>query len=221
MDKGYIQQLLEVDGEPVKLTEKKAAILTKAIENFAENGYAATSTSEIAKQAGVAEGTIFRHYPSKKDLLMAIVKPGILKLAVPYFADQMIKEVFDPDKIDLEELLRTFIYNRVRFVKKNVSMIRIILQEIAFHPEIQQTFKQTFLLKVYPNVKERVESLQQKGKLKDFPVDTSLRFILSTILGFILHRYIFMTESIINEEQEIEHVIQFILDGLQYDHRSE
>ncbi|CQR48312.1 Fatty acid metabolism regulator protein [Paraliobacillus sp. PM-2] len=218
MDKAYIQQLLEVDKEPVKLTEKKAAILTKAIENFAKYGYAATSTSEIAKQAGVAEGTIFRHYPSKKDLLMAIVKPGILQLAVPYFAEQMIEEVFHSEEVDLEGLLRVFIYNRISFVKKNVQMIRIILQEVAFHPEIQQVFKDIFVTKIYPTVKERLESLQQKGKLKELPIDTSIRFILSTVLGFIFHRYILTTEPVLNEEQEVDYVITLIFHGLQPNH---
>lgn len=221
MDKAYIQQLLELDGESVKLTEKKAAILAKAIENFAEKGYAATSTSEIAKQAGVAEGTIFRHYPSKKDLLMALVKPGILKLIVPYFADQMIQEVLDPEKVELEELLRAFIYNRVKFVKKNTLMVRIILQEIAFHQEIQEAFKQTFLTKIYPKVEEKLKELQQEGKLNEYPIDTTLRFILSTVMGFLLHRYILLSEPITNEEQEIEQMIQLILDGLHYNHRSE
>lgn len=48
------------------LTPKQAKILQAAVEIFAEKGYAATSTSEIAKRAGVAEGTIFRHYKTKK-----------------------------------------------------------------------------------------------------------------------------------------------------------
>lgn len=48
------------------LTEKQKKIIIAAIESFSEKGYAATSTSEIAKKAGVAEGTIFRHYKTKK-----------------------------------------------------------------------------------------------------------------------------------------------------------
>ena len=56
-----------------ELTEKQKKIIVSAIQSFAEKGYSATSTSEIAKKAGVAEGTIFRHYKTKKDLLLAIV----------------------------------------------------------------------------------------------------------------------------------------------------
>ncbi len=41
-------------------------ILEAAVDMFGEKGYASTSTSEIAKRAGVAEGTIFRYYKTKK-----------------------------------------------------------------------------------------------------------------------------------------------------------
>lgn len=58
---------------PVKsMTDKQISIISAAIEIFAEKGYSATTTSVIAKKAGVGEGTIFHHYKTKKDLLLAI-----------------------------------------------------------------------------------------------------------------------------------------------------
>jgi AcrR family transcriptional regulator len=51
----------------------RARILAAAEEVFAERG-PATSTEEVAARAGVAIGTIFRHFPTKDDLLTAIVK---------------------------------------------------------------------------------------------------------------------------------------------------
>ncbi|MDP4107839.1 MAG: helix-turn-helix domain-containing protein, partial [Bacillota bacterium] len=44
------------------MTEKQQKIVETAIQMFADKGYASTSTAEIAKAAGVAEGTIFRHF---------------------------------------------------------------------------------------------------------------------------------------------------------------
>ena len=40
--------------------------ILEAVDMFGEKGYASTSTSEIAKRAGVAEGTIFRYYKTKR-----------------------------------------------------------------------------------------------------------------------------------------------------------
>lgn len=42
-----------------------------ALELFAEQGYDATGTAQVAERAGVSEMTLFRHYPSKEALLLA------------------------------------------------------------------------------------------------------------------------------------------------------
>lgn len=45
---------------------RKEAVLKAAVKIFSEKGYSAATTSEIAKEAGVAEGTIFRYFKTKK-----------------------------------------------------------------------------------------------------------------------------------------------------------
>jgi AcrR family transcriptional regulator len=47
-----------------------------ALELFAQEGYNATSTSRVAKHAGVSEGLIFRHFENKEGLLQAILDEG-------------------------------------------------------------------------------------------------------------------------------------------------
>jgi AcrR family transcriptional regulator len=56
----------------------RAKILAAAEEVFAELG-AAASTEEVARRAGVAIGTVFRHFPTKNDLLAAIMKDLVLR----------------------------------------------------------------------------------------------------------------------------------------------
>ena len=51
---------------------RKDDILKAATELFAIQGFNGTATSEIATQAGVAHGTIFHHFKSKENLLVAI-----------------------------------------------------------------------------------------------------------------------------------------------------
>ena len=51
--------------------EKRSAILAAARQRFSEAGYTAATTSEIAKMAGVSEGTVFHHFQSKQGLLRA------------------------------------------------------------------------------------------------------------------------------------------------------
>tara|TARA_R110002124_G_scaffold77677_1_gene207952 strand:+ start:375 stop:896 length:522 start_codon:yes stop_codon:yes gene_type:complete len=53
---------------------KKEKILKSAIQLFSELGYSSTSTSKIAKSAGVSEGLIFRHFGNKEGLLNALIE---------------------------------------------------------------------------------------------------------------------------------------------------
>jgi len=58
------------------MTEKQTKILQAALELFAKEGFHATSTSKVAKHAGVSEGLIFRHFTNKDGLLHAILDEG-------------------------------------------------------------------------------------------------------------------------------------------------
>lgn len=50
-----------------------SAILTAAGELFTEHGYAGTTTAEIARRAGIAEGTVFNYFQSKAEILVRLV----------------------------------------------------------------------------------------------------------------------------------------------------
>jgi AcrR family transcriptional regulator len=57
--------------------ERMRSIRAAALDVFAAKGFAAARLDDIAKQAGVAKGTIYLYFASKEDLLEAIVKSTI------------------------------------------------------------------------------------------------------------------------------------------------
>lgn len=60
--------------------DKRDRILKAAIKVFAKNGFYATRVSEIAKAAGVADGTIYLYFKNKDDVLITIFENGIQQL---------------------------------------------------------------------------------------------------------------------------------------------
>jgi len=64
-----------------KSEDKRNAILDAATRVFAERGLTAAPTSEISKQAGVAEGTLFTYFKTKDDLINALYGEIKLELA--------------------------------------------------------------------------------------------------------------------------------------------
>ncbi|WP_141430915.1 TetR/AcrR family transcriptional regulator [Bacillus sp. 03113] len=206
----YLEELFNQNRD---FTEKQKKIMMAAIESFSEKGYAATSTSEIAKKAGVAEGTIFRHYKTKKDLLISIVAPMLSHFIAP-FVIRDLNKVLDHQYGQFEDFLRAMIENRRAFLKHNMSLFRILIQEIPFHPELKEQFKEHIALKVFERLTNIVNYYQEKGQIIEMPAFSAIRMTFSAVFGYFIARFILLPEADWDDEAEIERTIQFILYGL-------
>jgi AcrR family transcriptional regulator len=60
---------------PTDLTQQR--LIRAALELFSSRGYHDTTTAQIAKKAGVAEGTIYRHFSSKQQLLNELYRAAL------------------------------------------------------------------------------------------------------------------------------------------------
>ncbi|WP_274651787.1 TetR/AcrR family transcriptional regulator [Paenibacillus humicola] len=210
----WLADLLK-DGDGGKMTEKQARIVQAAIEIFAEKGFAASSTSEIAQRAGVAEGTIFRHYKTKKELLLAIVAPTLTKLIAPLVLRDLNK-VLDEEYDSLEQFLRAVIANRIEFLDKHQRIIRIAAQEISFHPELQEHFKNEVMNRVLDRLRSVIERLKSEGKVAAMPSETIIRLIGSSLFGYMMIRSFYGSRegAVWDDEREREETIAFIVRGL-------
>jgi AcrR family transcriptional regulator len=80
-------------------TEKREKILETAMRLFVEKGIQGTATSLIAKEAGVATGTLFHHFKTKEELVHALYH-SIFDSIIAYQSEH-----FNPDA-DVQERLR-------------------------------------------------------------------------------------------------------------------
>lgn len=198
-----------------EMNEKEIKILEAAIDIFAEKGFVSTSTNEIAKKANVAEGTIFRYFKTKKDLLKSIIKPTLVKTIAPFEMDRFSKAVFHKEYETFEDFLKVLIVNRMEFAKKNTAVIKIIIQEIPFQQEMQEELKKLFKEKMYPRVEAVLQYFIDKGQIADMPIHTILRLIITSVMGLVVSTIALKDITIWDENLEIERTIQFIKKGLQ------
>jgi len=212
IEEQWIEELL-ARSEDEKLTPKQISILQAAIEVFSEKGYSAAATSEIAQKAGVAEGTIFRYYKTKKDLLLSIVGPTMSRMLAP-FVMRNFNGVLDVPYDNFEEFLRTFIINRLEFARRNFKILKILIQEIPFQPVLREQFAQNILSKVLERVIEIVEHFKAKGEVIELPTPAILRFTISSVVGYVLNRLLLQPEKDWNDEEEINLTIHFIMHGI-------
>ena len=97
-------------------------ILSAALKVFARSGYEATDVDDIAREAQIGKGTIYRHYPSKRDLFVAVVDRGF---------DQLRCQMENPRDKDasFEEMVRIGIKQHVDFFINNPDYWRILMLE--------------------------------------------------------------------------------------------
>lgn len=103
---------------------KKERILETAARLFAERGYARTSTALLAQEAGVAEGTIFRHFKSKDDIFLELIQRLREKITQDVY---QYLEVQGPET-GLEQIT-AIIKACYVFVRKNRSSFALILRD--------------------------------------------------------------------------------------------
>lgn len=209
----WLTELLRLNDEEEKMTDKQIKIVQAAVEIFSEKGFAGSSTSEIAQKAGVAEGTIFRHYKTKKELLLSIVAPMMTKLIAP-FAVKDFTKVLEADYPNFEYFLRAIVVNRLEFARKHFPVIKIFMHEIPFHNELREQFKEKVADLVLEKAYKSIRHFQAQGQIIELPAPTAMRLIVSTIMGFLIARFLLVPESKWDEEKEIDDTIKFILYGL-------
>jgi AcrR family transcriptional regulator len=100
--------------------KSRSAIISAALELFAKKGFSATTTDEIAKKAKVSKGLIFSHFPTKENILLAILDDEIDRF-LPKF-DQN-DEARDP-----KEKLISFINGWLELLEKEPLLVLLSLR---------------------------------------------------------------------------------------------
>ena len=109
-------------------------LLDAAMSLFVEKGFAATRTDEVALRAGVSKGTLYLYFPSKEELLKAVIQQH---LADRIEAGAQEAEQFQGPTTELMEQLLVDWWVRV-YDSPASGVFKLILTEVRNFPEIAQ-----------------------------------------------------------------------------------
>ncbi|CAM5781836.1 MULTISPECIES: TetR/AcrR family transcriptional regulator [Brevibacillus] len=209
-------QFVEELKDESEMTEKQRSIMQASIKLFATKGFHASSTAEIAKEAGVAEGTIFRHYKSKKDILLAVVAPVLVKIATPFILRD-VREIFNRQKeLSFGEILQELYQNRLSLVAANEKHVRILLQEAFFHDEIRETLLSTVFQEIKRLAAQLIKDRTEAGELRPLPSDAVFRAILSSLIGLVLFKHVTDPDEFAKrtDEEQVAATVDILLYGI-------
>ena len=184
----------------------KKKVLAAALELFSNNGFHATTTAKIAQLAGVSEGTIYKYFPSKNELLKQLLTPLFLKIKNNFFIKVQ-------NYHNLTELVSFFVEDRVQFVINNFSLFKLFIQEVLIQSPMAD------ILDNILNDQEGIFSDLQKLK-DDFPEINQqlspleiLRIFLGPMIVYIFQNQLFQAE-VENYHQDLELIKRQIIAGL-------
>jgi TetR/AcrR family fatty acid metabolism transcriptional regulator len=110
-----------IDKKPV--SDKRQKIIQAAISVFSEHGFYNSTVADVAREAQVADGTIYLYFKNKDDLLISIFEHS-MDFFIQAARDEM-KDVTDP-----RERLKTFIELHLKLVQKNQDLAQVIQIEL-------------------------------------------------------------------------------------------
>lgn len=112
--------------------DRRAQILEAAAQVFARHGFRGGTTRAIAQAAGVAEGTLFRYFPTKRHLLLALFET----LTIQPIQQQLQRlESTKP-----QEWLETFLAERLTAMRAHLPLMQALYQEIRTDEAVRQAF---------------------------------------------------------------------------------
>lgn len=199
------------------LSERELQIMEAALEIFAEKGYQATSTREIAEKAGIAEGTIFRYFKTKKDLLLQLASTVLEKALAPFIL-RTIEDLFQTHRdIPIEDLFRMVIRDRLSLFRANARYIQLFLYELQFNEEFKVNFFHDVILRASDIIVEYLEEKQRNGIIRP-EIDCHAVFMsmVANVAAFILwHNFLPGSSKISYSDDEIvNHVVNMVLKGI-------
>lgn len=134
-----MNQSLKQQIEKQKMPNGKKKALLTAIDLFSSQGYSATSTSQIAKQAGISEATIFKYFKTKQQLLDSLLE-SIKNKLIPFYQKEFIDEFANKKFATVEEFAYALISNRYDFLQQNQQLFQILVEELLVNPDLRKDF---------------------------------------------------------------------------------
>lgn len=196
------------------LTEKQKDILQAAEDLFSKRGFLETPTAEIARQANVTEKTLFKHFPSKEDLLRRILFPLILRTLLPTQMRKM-KHVFADEARSFGEAFLAFARDRIAEVWRNKSKVKFVLTEVLRNDKFRQQLHDIWVEQVWQDAVAVVERAQKDGKIRDdVKPATIVRMQVALVAGYTARKVLFANGEKLDDEKELTEMLEVLLHGI-------
>lgn len=162
-----------------KLAQREQEILDVAVQLFARRGYVETDMESVADELGLAKGTIYRYFPSKRELFLAALKRSMAGLTIA--VDERVAPVVDP----VERMVQA-IYAFLAYFESHPELADLFVQELG---HFKDQSKPAYFAHHEANIgpwRTLFQRLVADGRVRDIPVTDEHSVMLDLLFGTVL-----------------------------------
>lgn len=206
-----------IPATPTRQRRKEARpqeLLDAALALFVEKGFAATRSDEVAERAGVSKGTLYLYYPSKEELLKAVIHQNLLPLLAE--GNDLVDDFQGPTAELLTALMQTW-WQRVGNTPTG-GIHKVMMSEVRNFPEIAEFYRNEIM---QPAINLLVRTLRrgvERGEFRELPLIDAPHALYAPLIFLALHKHSFgacpCEGMTIDPERVIAAHIDLVLHGL-------
>jgi AcrR family transcriptional regulator len=191
--------------------QRRDEIITAAKEVFARKGFHATTIADIAKQAGLAYGSIYWYFDSKDELFHALmtVEEGALRNHV---AAALATVGVRADGAGAEARLRAAVQATLEFFESDKATVKLLLRDAYVLGDRFEKHLGGIYERFIDDVETFIVAAQECGEVVAAPA-RMVAYTLAALVGQLAYRRL-NTDDDVTAAQVSDFVVALVVDGL-------
>lgn len=205
--------LKEVDLYDNPTTEKQRDILRAAEKLFAESGFE-TATAAIAKEAKVTEKTLFKHFPTKAQLVNRILFPLLMRAMMPGQIRQM-RSILSDDYASYQDFFARMSVDRWTTLYDLGPRLKLVISSLLANDKLREKIGEIWRENLWVDVVDGIRRFQDKGEIrKDIDPETLARLQIIIIAGHGLVHGMLARQLPFDREKSARLLAKIVFEGM-------
>ncbi|MFL5704770.1 MAG: TetR/AcrR family transcriptional regulator [Ktedonobacteraceae bacterium] len=189
------------------IAARRTQILDAATTVFAEKGFHRATIKDIARVAGIADGTIYTYFASKTDVLLAILN----RLNETTEREQQFAQGSEQD---MRTFFLAYLRQRMSLLWPNAEVFRAVLPEMLVNSKLRDLYYQQVLAPTLAVGEQFFRAHSEQGEVRKIDMPLTVRAIASTFLGLLMLQLLGDQEIAQRWEELPEVLTTLLFDGL-------
>jgi AcrR family transcriptional regulator len=156
---------------------RRKQILDAALAVFSRRGFGEATIPDIAREGGIAVGTIYNYYPSKREILVSVLASRVL-------SEPFLRLMEQPPEADDRAFFKSLIEERLTLLTQNADKFLFILGELYRDQDLRRQWARQVVQPALGRAEQRVGLGIESGAFRPMNARVTARALAGMAIGF-------------------------------------